>query len=78
MPTESIDNHSSILSIPSLCRCQLQNPVNNIADADNVWSFDTLRPDGVAREASSGPLNVGRIVRTRVDFWYETLSPWHL
>ena len=33
--------------------CQLQNPVNNIADADNVWSFDTLRPDGVAREVSS-------------------------
>lgn len=78
MPTESIDNHSSILSISSLCRCQLQNPVNNIADADNVWSFDTLRPDGVAREASSGPLDVGRIVRPRVDSWYETLSPWHL
>lgn len=32
---------------------QLQNPVNNIADVDNVWSFDTLRPDGVARVAAS-------------------------
>jgi len=31
---------------------QLQNPVNNIADADNVWSFDTLRPDGVARDTA--------------------------
>ena len=38
--------------------CQLQNPVNNIADADNVWSFDTLRPDGVAREVSSDPVMV--------------------
>ena len=32
---------------------QLQNPVDNIADVDNVWSFDTLRPDGVAREPAS-------------------------
>ncbi len=67
-----IDNHSSILSIPSLCRRQLQNPVNNIADADNVWSFDTLRPDGVAREASSGMSGFEWIC------CYETLSPWHL
>ncbi|CAK9070289.1 unnamed protein product [Durusdinium trenchii] len=31
---------------------QLQNPVDNIADSENVWSFDTLRPDGVARDTA--------------------------
>ncbi|CAJ1413351.1 unnamed protein product [Effrenium voratum] len=31
---------------------QLQNPVDNIADDVNVWSFDTLRPDGVARDTA--------------------------
>ena len=35
--------------------------MNNIADADNVWSFDTLRPDGVARERALGSA-VWRIV----------------
>ena len=34
---------------------QLQNPVDNIADDVNVWSFDTLRPDGVARAACLAP-----------------------
>ena len=27
----------------------MQNPVDYIPDDLNVWSFDTLRPDGVAR-----------------------------
>ncbi|CAJ1383536.1 unnamed protein product [Effrenium voratum] len=31
---------------------ELQNPVDNIADDVNVWSFDTLRPDGVARDTA--------------------------
>ena len=38
---------------PKCLVCQLQNPVNNIADSENVWSFDTLRPDGVARAWNS-------------------------
>ena len=29
--------------------CQMQNPEEYIADDLNVWSFDTLRPDGIAR-----------------------------
>ena len=46
-------NNQRVYNDDSSRPCQLQNPVNNIADADNVWSFDTLRPDGVAREVSS-------------------------
>jgi hypothetical protein len=44
--------------------------MNNIAAADNVWSFDTLRPDGVAREVSSDISSDGegmrRVPRTQL------------
>ncbi|CAE7525085.1 PIP5K2 [Symbiodinium necroappetens] len=34
---------------------QMQNPVDYIPDDLNVWSFDTLRPDGVARDTARSP-----------------------
>ena len=47
-------------------RWQLQNPVNNIADSENVWSFDTLRPDGVARAENSVDIYIrGRFLEPR-------------
>ncbi|CAE8590604.1 unnamed protein product [Polarella glacialis] len=34
---------------------QVTNPVINIPDAQNIWEFDTLRPDGVPRDTARYP-----------------------
>eukprot|EP00931_Biecheleriopsis_adriatica_P064212 TRINITY_DN39027_c0_g1_i1.p1 TRINITY_DN39027_c0_g1~~TRINITY_DN39027_c0_g1_i1.p1 ORF type:complete len:2314 (+),score=334.39 TRINITY_DN39027_c0_g1_i1:107-7048(+) len=34
---------------------QMRNPINNIDDEVNLWSFGTLRPDGVERDTARFP-----------------------